>query len=176
MSMRFLFASHDRIDNSTLNQGDIIKKTSEIASAIMPAHSYYAEAEDYTHFIILTQSCDLVRRRGAIRAPYITIAAVRPLSVTIEKFFSNVSTKLERTDVEVAKLSLKRKLELLLERVLHNTEENLFFIPEDGSDSINEDLCAYLHLSIALRPEHYVSVRPDSPISLVFWASSVLRA
>ena len=155
MSMRFLFASNDRIDNSSLNQGDIIKKTNEVASAILPAHAYYAEAEDYTHFIVLTQSCDLVRRRGAIRAPYITIAAVRPLSVTIEKFFSNVSTKLERTEIEVAKLSLKRKLDLLLERVLHNTEENLFFIPEDGSDNINEDLCAYLHLSIALRPEHY---------------------
>ncbi len=155
MSMRFMFTPREKVNFGALNQGDLLEKTPEIVEMLSQAHNYYAEADDYTHFLILTQSCDLVTRGRAINAPYITICAVRPLSVVVEKYFAGKSSKIEMTDIEVAKLSLKQRFSMFMERIIHNTEDGFFYIPSDGVEVIREDLCAFLNLSVALRPSHY---------------------
>ena len=46
----------------------------------------YQRKPDYRYFIVLTQSCDLVRRNGGrCTSPHVTIAAVRPLRVAFER-------------------------------------------------------------------------------------------
>lgn len=42
-----------------------------------------------------------------------------------------------------------------LERLLHNTEESYFFVPESGHPHINADYCVFLKLSVALKAIHY---------------------
>lgn len=63
----FLFKDSQNIDTNNLHQGDLLINAEPLSSAINQAHSYYATAEDYSHFMVLTQSCDLVLRKKILR-------------------------------------------------------------------------------------------------------------
>ena len=156
--MRFIFKPRDAQDQNNLCQGDVIRRTPELAEAICQAHDYYGRAEDYSHFVVLTQSCDLVRRRGQVKAPYLTLTAARPMRVVVDKFISQHVSQVEGSNLRIIKNSAKRRLEEKLERLIHNTDDGLFFLPQDGCEEIPEDLCAFLHLSIALRTDHYETI------------------
>ncbi len=154
--MDFVFAKQERCDFAALLQGDLLIKTPELREVLREAHSYYADAEDYTHFLVLTQSCDLVRRENKSRpkSPYITLAAVRPFSVLLERKLTAFSF----TGINGVKICDRSK-EILarqfLERILHNTEPGFFFFKKECHTALNEDVCAFLALSIALRTDHY---------------------
>ena len=63
-----------------LMQGDVLRRTSELVAILQQFHPHYASHPDYKCFMVLTQSCDLVRRNGdPPSSPYITLAAVRPV-------------------------------------------------------------------------------------------------
>jgi hypothetical protein len=150
----FLYRATDELNKGRLSQGDILARSEECVQAISAAHQYYAEAPDYTHFVVITQSCDLVRRSGKFNAPYITIAAAKKMSDVLEGALSkpkeiNKSTLRYRTPSD-----MKRGRQLI-ERYLNNTESNYFFLPKSETHGIKEDLVVFLHLSIALRKEHY---------------------
>ena len=67
-------------DMSSLCQGDILKITEEIKTVLTEVHPYFLN-DQYKYFMVLTQSCDLVRRNGSkCKTPYITLAAVRNFS------------------------------------------------------------------------------------------------
>src|SRR6266567_6106288 len=68
-----------------LCQGDVLKKTDVIRAVLEQVHPHYLK-DDYTHFVVLTQTCDLVRREGGrCGSRYITLAAVRPLEVAVRR-------------------------------------------------------------------------------------------
>src|SRR5215203_5095036 len=70
---------------SDLQQGDLLSRQDAFCDLIRQFHPYYLK-QDYTHFLVLTQSGDLVRRQsGKVTAPYITLAAVRPLVLALER-------------------------------------------------------------------------------------------
>lgn len=73
--------------NEDLMQGDILRKTPEIDRVLNEAHPYYFQNKNNKYLIVLTQSCDLVRRpeNDPCAARYISIAPVRPLSLVIER-------------------------------------------------------------------------------------------
>ena len=71
-----------------LFQGDVLCRSNEIVKAIGQAHQYYADAPHYTHFVVITQSCDLVRRAGDFNAPYITISAAKPLRSVMNEYLA----------------------------------------------------------------------------------------
>lgn len=157
MAFEFLFADHDETKWEMLQQGDVLKRTPELAGSLREAHSYYADAPDYSHFMVLTQSCDLVLRDGKARpnARYITIAAIRPLSVLTDRLldrykFSGSDLPLSVCDKEKEPLARNQ-----LERLIHNTEDSYFFIPKDSHPYITTDSCVFLRLSVALRADHY---------------------
>jgi hypothetical protein len=85
MALRFIFVSQEDLDRENLHQGDILQKTDALHDVIGQAHRYYADAEDYHFYMVLTQSCDLVRRKSKPKTPYITIAAVRPARILIDR-------------------------------------------------------------------------------------------
>ncbi|WP_288806307.1 hypothetical protein [uncultured Novosphingobium sp.] len=151
----FIFEPNGRINKSALVQGDLLRRTADLAAMIGEAHSYYAEAPDYSHFLVLTQSCDLVRRKGSCKAPYITICAVRPLSLFVEREFAKYSQPIPGFPIMVGDLKESILARQLLERVMNNTVDGIFFIPRGAAPGVNEHLCAFLPLSIALRAEHY---------------------
>lgn len=156
--MDFIFAKPDEFDRATLRQGDLLIKNEALRSAIARAHSYYADASDYSHFVVLTQSCDLIRRgTKPPRSRYITIAAVRSLQIVIDRFLAKHRFPNFEFPFAVCQKERETYAEQLLERLLNNTQDGLFFIRKASVKSINDDLCVFLPLSIALRAEHYES-------------------
>ena len=151
--MDFLFSPE--VDPDCLRQGDLLLKTKKLRAAVNKAHNFYAKADDYTHFVVLTQSCDLVRRNGKCNAKYITLAAVRPLKTLIDRSIDKYRDRDIEFPVNVCYKDRKAEIDRLLERLLHNTEDTYFFIRRDSAESVSVDLVAFLVLSIALRIEHY---------------------
>lgn len=151
----FIFEPTDKIDRTALLQGDLLARTPALSKVIGEAHSYYATASDYSHFLVLTQSCDLVRRKGGCKSRYVTICAVRPLSLAVEREFKRFVEPISGFPLPVGQsqdIALARQY---LERVLNNTVDGIFFIPKGGCPGVDEHLCAFLPLSIALRADHY---------------------
>ncbi len=155
--MDFIFCGGDEYDAKSLLQGDILLRTQLLADSISQAHRYYAEAEDYSHFAILTQSCDLVRRSNeGPHAKYITIAAIRPVHVALQRFVERYRDKKIELPLRVCDLKAEQAAKQFLERLLNNTAEGYFFLKKGSVDTITEDCCVFLPLSIALRTsEHY---------------------
>jgi hypothetical protein len=155
-SFDFIFEPTEGIDHDQLLQGDLLHRTKALADAIAQAHSYYATAGDYSHFLVLTQSCDLVRRRGdKCKSRYITICAVRPLSTAVNRELSRYTSPIKGCPIPVGKLENNLLARQYLERVLNNTIDGIFFIPKGSASTVDEHLCAFLPLSVALRVDHY---------------------
>lgn len=156
MALRDIFVSPEQIDMVNLHQGDILQKTSSLTEVIAEAHKYYAEAETYHFFMVLTQSCDLVRRgkRGA-KARYITIAAMRPASIDIERLARRFAFDQSNLPLMVCRKDMEIEARKYLEKLLNNTEDGRFFIRKGALEIFTRDYCVFLPLSIALRIEHY---------------------
>lgn len=157
MPMPFIFEEEDKIDRSNLLQGDILQRTESLRSVIRNAHPYYADtADDYDFFMVLTQSCDLVIRRGRPpKSHYITLAAIRPLDVVMERLLQKAAEPIKDFPIIVCRKQNETNVRQYLERLLHNTVDGFFFIRKNSHPAIRKDYCVFLALSIALRAEHY---------------------
>ncbi len=153
---------------SSLRQGDLILKKDSIKGVLALAHRYYVEKGDYTHFLVISQSCDLARRDSKpCRARYISLAAVRPLQLVIMREIA----KHQKTPAEkVGKLCAKQRRTLVkqfLERLLNNNESEYFYLHEDHELGLPAPSCAFLRLSIAVKAEpHYDALLNARALSL----------
>lgn len=148
------FTYKDSIQQDFLCQGDILTVTDDIKKIFQDCHPYFDNPK-YHYFIVLTQTCDLVRRNGVkCKSKYITIAAVRDLEDYLIRETENRVTS-------VGKLHLledkdETYVRQLLERVLNNNEMEHFYLSEDPTHDFNNPMVAYLKVSIALKSElHY---------------------
>ena len=153
--MNFIYKDVSSLNNSALSQGDVIERTGQVVERIGQAHQYYADASQYSCFVVLTQSCDLVKRRNQFNAPYITIAAAKPFKNTINDYFNRNLKSIEGTEFTYHSGSLMARAKQLVERHINNTEPEFFFLPSSGHPNIPEDLVVFLRLTIALKKEHY---------------------
>lgn len=154
--MDFVFCDTEEYDAENLRQGDILARTDLLSSSIAQAHQYYATAQDYSHFIILTQSCDLVRRQGLCRTNYITLAAARPVPLVLQRFVEKYRDKSLALPLRVCDSKNEMPAKQFLERLVHHTADGYFFIRKGSLDTVTNDLCVFLPLSIALRSaSHY---------------------
>jgi len=153
--MDFLFALSEETDWQNLTQGDLLVRNVSLRDVLAQAHQYYASASDYGHFVVLTQSCDLVRRSGKCKTRYITLAAARPLSVVTERFLAKISYPYAEFPIKLCQKDQEIRARQMLERLLHNTEDGLFFIRKGSQPSVAEDLCVFLPLSVSIRTDHY---------------------
>ncbi|NOT41198.1 MAG: hypothetical protein HOP13_11965 [Alphaproteobacteria bacterium] len=152
--MDFVFAKG--LEAKTLLQGDLLIRNDALKSVLSEAHQYYADAPSYTHFVVVTQSCDLVRRgKKPPKALYITIAAVRSFDIVLRRTLAKFEHEFEARRVGLFDAKQRQEAERFLERMLNNEEKGYFFFRKDSHPSIKEDLCAFLSLSVALRPDHY---------------------
>jgi hypothetical protein len=156
MAFEFLFAPSENTKSSQLMQGDILRRTDSLKEALKKTHKYYAESEDYGHFMVLTQSCDLVKRgKQKPKARYITLAAVRPFRIIVDRLIKKHQIPDIAFPVPICDKKYGTSTRQLLERYIHNTELGYFFIRKDSHPNITEDLCAFLSLSVAIRATHY---------------------
>lgn len=154
----FIFKELPASHPDELRQGDLLLKTEALADAIAQGHRHYAENPDYTHFLLLTQSCDLaVRNAGQCKADYLTICAVKPLESFLEKRLAGAFHKLS-DPIRLGRTELRKSASGFVDRLVSNTHDEVFYLDAGCAQSLVEPSCAFLQLSVALRKEHFPSL------------------
>lgn len=150
------FTYCDKADFESLKQGDVLERTPELDATLKEYHSYFSNSQ-YTHFLVLTQTCDLDRRGGAsCKSRYITLAAVRSLSDVINRFLMGITTKIDFDGDLYCSASKKGDLSGFLKKLFNNNDTSHFYLESQPSAGLIEDSCAVLQLSIPIKSdEHY---------------------
>ena len=143
-------------DMTSLCQGDVLKVTEDISSVLGKVHPFFLNGQ-YRYFMVLTQSCDLVRRDGKnCKTPYITLAAARSYSDFLERMLLNGKYAEKVNGLLLMDEKNKERAYQLVERVYNNTEAEYFFLYKEDILDFPESMVVYLKLSIALKSdEHY---------------------
>ncbi len=151
--MHFTYSSTSSED---LSQGDVLDRNPEFEAILEEVHPHYSDPKN-THFMVLTQTCDLVRRGGNhCNARYISIAAVRRLSTAYERELYDKRMFSYKSLPPIADTKAKSSLDLFLHRLFNNNEPNYFFLSKEPTVGLPSHSCAFLRLSIALKAEiHY---------------------
>ena len=106
-------------DMQSLCQGDILKVTDGLKKILEEVHPYFLN-EQYKYFMVLTQSCDLVRRGGACKTPYITLAAVRAFDDLFERLLTKGRYAEKINGFLLMDNKYKDRAYQLLERLFHS--------------------------------------------------------
>lgn len=151
--MHFTYREEGTVD---LCQGDLLARTPALQEILRSYHPHYFENPRNTHFLVLTQSCDVARRKdGVCGTKYITIAAVRSLAEVVKRQLELEVDPRITAAVPIGSSKARSRLEMFLQRLVNNNEPEFFFLRRDISVGLREDSCAFLRLSIPLRVEHY---------------------
>lgn len=153
-------------ESKDLLQGDLFAKTKEVEDLIREVHPYYLK-NDYTHFIALTQSCDLVRRKTQpCNSRYITIAAVRPLDLLIRRELEKYQDDFDKAGM-VCSNKVRLQMMQFLGRLLNNNEPEYFYLHSEPALNLSAPQCAFLRLSISVKSErHYETLFRARVLSL----------
>jgi len=116
-------------------------------------HPHFLD-DKYVGFLVATQSCDLVLRKGTSKAPYVNLAVIRPLNNVVHKLIAQVSTPIKP---KVFLKSEKGRIKDLLVRIFNQNEQALgvFFLHEDADSGIAEPSVVLLRVTVAVKSEHY---------------------
>ena len=113
MALHWTYCTFD--PSSDLQQGDILSRTDELLAVLKNVHSYFCD-ERYLAFIVVTQSCDLVRRK-AILEEQVKQFSTREASSQAQNELSRTSNEnirvIERANVPTRGKSLKREAAIL---------------------------------------------------------------
>ena len=144
------------LDVAQINQGDVLRRTPAVETVLDEVHPHYTST-DYRFFIVLTQSCDLIRRDGRPCASrYVTLAAVRPLRLVLEREVRRFQYDPIEKRLGICSRAQYAKMVQLAERLLNNNQERYFFLQREPGSGLEEDHCAFLQLTVALKAElHY---------------------
>lgn len=150
------FTYKDRPDLSSLCQGDILQISDELKAVLEEVHPYFLN-EQYKYFMVLTQSCDLVRRnKEKCKTPYITLAAIRSFNSLFERLLISGKLVEDKNGFLLMDSKNMSRAYQLLERLYNNTEPEYFFLYKDTVAGFSESMVASLKVSIALKSElHY---------------------
>jgi len=141
--------------STELMQGDVLRRTPELNSLLGTVHPHFFHHPKNLFFLVLTQSCDLVPRRGAgmiCKAPYIAIAPVRTLDLVVERQVTQHHSTDVRSDLPVVGNKAKTKISEFLSRLLNNNEPGFFYLDAEGTE-LGVDCVAFLNLSIAIKAD-----------------------
>lgn len=145
-------------DDRSLFQGDVLRRTDGMNEILEKVHPHYSK-EDYHYLVVLTQSCDLVRRNSKpCNARYIALAAVRPFPEAIQREVDR--RRDQRPDVEreagIANMKVKFAIRQFVGSLLNNNKAPYFYLHPELEADFNEPHCAFLRLSVAIKAsEHY---------------------
>lgn len=137
-----------------LEQGDILTKTPDVLQIIREVHPHYLKS-DYTHFLVLTQSCDLIRRKSTgCKSRYITLAAIRPLDLVVSREIEEHQDKFDKA-ANVCSDRHRFRLKQLVERIFNYNEHEYFYLHPEAIGTFTDPSCAFLRLSVAIKTDHY---------------------
>ncbi|MCD4699560.1 MAG: hypothetical protein K8R91_03190 [Phycisphaerae bacterium] len=146
---------------SDLCQGDIIQPTDEVREVLKEVHPHFTD-DKYAAFLVLTQTCDLVRRNGKpCKSRYINLAVVRPLRDVLLFLLERACKRVVVGNQHAQGFycgETRIRAEQLLTRVFNQNAqaEGIFYLHPDESVQIAEPSVALLQVSVAFRShEHY---------------------
>lgn len=150
------FTYKDKFDKNSLCQGDLLKITDNLKSVLREIHPYFLNNQ-YKYFMVLTQSCDLVRRAGqTCKTPYITLAAVRDFDPFFEELLTRKKYAEQINNLLLVDNKNWSRAYQLLERIYNNTEPDYFFLYKEDMLGLSSSMITSLKVSIALKSElHY---------------------
>lgn len=144
----------DTNDCVDLCQGDIIARTPELISILKDVHGHFTDPK-YTSFMILTQSCDLVRRnQSPCSTRHISLCVIREIDQILPKLLN------ELCGSEIPGIFIKDQryqATQLISRIVNQNEQamGLFYLHEDADAGIATHSAALLRITISLRRDHY---------------------
>ena len=139
---------------NNLKQGDVLSKNEQLMAALKEHFPNYVRP-DFTHFIVLSQSCDLIRRDDQpCEAQHITLAAIRPLGLVLEFELRGYQDEIEKAAV-VCNEKKKFRLEQFYERLLNNNHPEFFYLHEEPGSGFPDSSCAFLRQSISFEAKQY---------------------
>jgi hypothetical protein len=133
---------------SDLQQGDVLKRTEPLNQRIAATHASFLK-DDYTHFMVITQSCDLVRRAQGPATNYIEICAVRPLSLVIDRYAAALRHGIAK-EAGANGTGDRSRVKEFLKRLLNNNVHEYFYLHEDLTVGLPAS-CSFLRLSVPLK-------------------------
>lgn len=151
------FTYHAELDKTCLEQGDVLARTDAIDAILREVHPHYTK-DDYKYLMVLTQSCDLVRRISGKRckARYLSLAAVRPLSLVVGRELEKYQYDPMERNYRFCDAGRRATVEEFLGRLMNNNEPEYFYLHAELPAGLSEPHCAFLTLSIAIKSEfHY---------------------
>lgn len=154
--MHFTYKSPEEMDVKSLCQGDVLMVTDGIKKILEEVHPYFLN-ENYRYFIVLTQSCDLVRRdKKSCKSQYITLAAVHSFQDFLYREIGKHGSCVSINDFKFINSQQKTRHLQMVERIYNNTEPDYFFLYKEPEYQFDESMVAYLKVSIALKSDlHY---------------------
>jgi hypothetical protein len=155
-NMHWTYKEASDQDDRSLEQGDLLAKTPELERILQKYHPYYASHEDNNFFMVVTQSCDLVRRPGAsCKSRYISLAPARTVKAVLKREFDDKLFNIELGAQAFASSKTRGAIEQFLERLYNNNEPSFFYFEENLTAGVSEPLCGLLSLTISIKEEHY---------------------
>lgn len=148
-----------------LQQGDILRRTPSLETLMRRVHPYYLK-EDYTHFMVLTQTCDLVHRSEGRKAPYIALSAVRPLSAVIDHEMRKYKTNAVLQRADAISERNRERAKAFLKSLLNNNNSEYFYLHEQMPGGLTDRACVYLRLTVSVKDEHYETIKAARILSL----------
>jgi hypothetical protein len=153
--MHFTYKEHDK--TSDLQQGDLLEIKGPLKDVLREYHNYYASNGDYKYLMVLTQTCDLVRRKGEpLKSKYISIAAVKLALKALDKEFAHQWQTDAEHSLQVLNKEIKGRVRGFVEKLLNNNQAEYFYLEPDATLGFANPMVAFLKLSVPLRAEeHY---------------------
>ncbi len=141
--------------SNDLEQGDILDPSSGLRNLLKSVHPHFCDPK-YAGFMVLTQTCDLVRRKGRrCNSKYVNVAVIRSLSNYLRDLLRRVCKEYPHDVLDKdSKVEAKR----FLQRLINQNEQKLglFYLYPDADAGIAESCVAVLRVNVALRSyEHY---------------------
>jgi len=160
--MNGLHFTYAQPKSDELLQGDILKRTPQLEAVMREVHPHYLNRE-YTHFQVITQSCDLVRRGQdeKCKTRYITVAAIRSLETVIKRELEKVINRglAVAIDGEThCSDAVKDELKDFLKKIYNNQSKDYFFLYSAPTYELALDSCTFLPLSIAIKADLHFDV------------------
>lgn len=139
---------------SDLQQGDIIESTDNIRDLCKEVHPHFCD-QKFLGFMVITQSCDLVRRKNnKCSAHYINLAVIRSLEAILPNLLDSVCIQLAPC---IYANESKGEAKKLLERIFNQNEQALgiFYLHPDAQAGVAVSSLVLLRVSVSFWAEHY---------------------
>lgn len=161
-----------RSPGDDLCQGDVLNLSDDLKLVLYPAFRHLDGPEKCARFVVLTQTCDLVRRpqRGCpapvCKSAYISLAAMRPVATILSREVARYQNdEIERQN-DLCRLEYRPRVEQFVERLLNNNAEGYFYFHDTGDTLVPEPMCAVLPESVSIKVGLYDTCRESRVIGL----------